>query len=160
MIRNINYKGHMANSDLVKFNFTRVKAPYQIVIQIENIGKLVLFPNGKCRLMGLKHPITADNSNHIPFKLFDLQIQSLTITHNVGYNINLLKLARNMPYRDRMYEPELFPALRLTKFNPVCVNVFSTGKIVILGLKQLTYQSFLWSVEEELRVYKDRCLSI
>ena len=97
MIRNINYKGHMANSDLVKFNFTRVKAPYQIVIQIENIGKLVLFPNGKCRLMGLKYPITADNSNHIPFKLFDLQIQSLTITHNVGYNINLLKLTRNMP---------------------------------------------------------------
>ena len=35
MIRNINYKDHMANGDLVKFNFTRVKAPYEIVIQIE-----------------------------------------------------------------------------------------------------------------------------
>ena len=160
MIRNINYKAHLANSDLVKFKFTRVKAPYQIVIEIEKIGKLVLFPNGKCRLMGLKHPITADNSNHIPFKLFALKIQSLTVTHNVGYNINLFKLARNMPYRDPMYESELFPALRLTKFNPICANVFSNGKIVILGLKQLIYQGFLWSVEEELLVYKDRCISI
>jgi TATA-box binding protein (TBP) (component of TFIID and TFIIIB) len=148
----------MANSDLIKFNFTKVKAPYQIVIPIENIGKLVLFPNGKCRLMGLKHPI--NDKIHIPFKLFDLQIQSITVTHNVGYQINLLKLARYMPYRDRVYEPELFPALRLTRFNPICVNVFSNGKIVILGLKQFTYQSFLRSVDDELRVYKERCVAI
>ena len=38
------------------------------------------------------------------------------------------------------YEPELFPALRLTEFNPLCVNVFHMGKIVILGIKTLDYE--------------------
>ena len=38
-----------------------------------------------------------------------------------------------------IYEPELFPALRLTTFDPLCVNVFMSGKCVILGLKHLNY---------------------
>ena len=37
------------------------------------------------------------------------------------------------------YEPELFPALRVTKYDPLCVNVFPSGKIVILGIKTMNY---------------------
>jgi TATA-box binding protein (TBP) (component of TFIID and TFIIIB) len=39
-----------------------------------------------------------------------------------------------------MFEPELFSALRYLKYNPLCVNIFSSGKIVMLGLKTLDYK--------------------
>ena len=102
--------------------------------------------------MGLKKPISEDIQ--LPLKIDNLEIQSITITHNVGHQINLLKLAQLMPCTDYTYEPELFPALRMTKFNPVCVNVFATGKIVILGLKSLSYQGFLKAIDQDLRLYK------
>ena len=134
MIRNINYKGHVSHDDLIKLTFTKVKLPYQLIIPIDNVGKLLLFPSGKCRLMGLKKPLSEDMQ--LPFKIYNLEIQSVTVTYNVGHEINLLKLAKQMPFKERMFEPELFSALRMTKFNPICVNVFSTGKVVILGLSE------------------------
>ena len=152
MIRNINYKARVSHDDLVKLNFTKVRPPYQLTIPIDNVGKLLLFPSGKCRLMGLKKPFSEDLQ--LPLKISNMEIQSITVTYNVGHRINLLKLAQLMSYSERMYEPELFPALRMTKFNPICVNVFSTGKVVILGLKSLSYQSFLKSIDQELQLYK------
>ena len=152
MIRNINYKGHVSHDDLVKFNFIKVKPPKQLIIPIDNVGKRLLFPSGKCRLMGLKKPFSEDMQ--LPLKINNMEIQSITVTYNVGHRINLLKLAQLMSCSERVYEPELFPALRMTKFNPICVNVFSTGKVVILGLKSLLYHSFLKLVDRELRLYK------
>ena len=60
---------------------------------------------------------------------------------------NLYKLAK---VTKCWFEPELFPALRLTKYDPVCVNVFSTGKIVILGLKNLYYQGYVDNIISDL----------
>lgn len=51
------------------------------------------------------------------------------------------------------YEPELFPALRMTEFNPMCVNVFSSGKIVIMGLKTISYCDFVNDVINSLCYY-------
>jgi Transcription factor TFIID (or TATA-binding protein, TBP) len=152
MIRNINYKGRVSYDELAKFNFTKVKPPYQVVIPIDNGGKMLLFPSGKCRLMGLNKPFNEDMQ--LPLKIHNVEIQSVTVTCHVGHQINLLKLARQMPHNERIYEPELFPALRMTKFNPICVNVFSTGKVVILGLKSLSYQSLLDLIDRDLQVYK------
>ena len=141
-----------------KITFTRLKAPYQLIIPVQNVGKLLLFLSGKCRLMGLKHPFSKDIQ--LPLKIYNMEIQSLTVTYNVGFKINILELARRMPPREHMYEPELFPALRLTKFNPVCVNVFSSGKIVILGLRELAYQNILNSFDQELREYIPKSISL
>ena len=152
MIRNINYKGHVSHDDLVKFSFTKDKPPYQIVLSIDNVGKLLLFPSGKCRLMGLKRPFSVNM--RLPLRIHDIEIQSITLTYNFGSRINLLKVSQIMPCTDHMYEPELFPALRLTKYNPICVNVFATGKVVILGVKSLAYQSLLNSIARDLWVYK------
>jgi Transcription factor TFIID (or TATA-binding protein, TBP) len=152
MIRNINYKGCVSHDELAKFNFTKVKPPYQIVIPIDNGGKMLLFPSGKCRLMGLNQPFSEDIQ--LPLKIHNVEIQSVTVTCHIGNQINLLKLARQMPHKERIYEPELFPALRMTKFNPICVNVFSTGKVVILGLKSLSYQNLLDLIVQDLQVYK------
>ena len=35
-----------------------------------------------------------------------------------------------------LYEPELFGAIQMTKYNPVSVNVFSAGSVVACGLKE------------------------
>lgn len=152
MIRNINYKGRVSQDELVKFEFAKVKPPYQLVMPIDNVGKLLLFPSGKCRLMGLKTPVSEDM--RLPLKINDLEIQSITVTYNLGRQINLLKVAKQLTCKRCMYEPELFPALRMKRFDPICVNVFSTGKVVILGLKSLSYQSLIESIDRDLRLYK------
>jgi len=59
--------------------------------------------------------------------------QSYTSTSKLGYNVNLFKLAQ---CEKTFYEPELFAALRMTKYNPASVNVFSTGSVVACGLKE------------------------
>jgi len=50
--------------------------------------------------------------------------------------INLQKLAEKT---NCIYEPEIFPGLRLIVFNPLCVNIFHSGKLVITGLKTLDF---------------------
>jgi TATA-box binding protein (TBP) (component of TFIID and TFIIIB) len=67
------------------------------------------------------------------------RIQSVTVTANVGRTINLIRLA-NSGHPATQFDGEIFPAVRLTHYNPLCVNVFSSGKITILGLKNLNYQ--------------------
>ena len=145
MIKNINYKGRLAESDMNKLDFTEIRStppPHQKIIDF-NGGKLLVFPSGKCRLMGLKKPIR--KNVHIN----DLKIQSVTIVSHLGREVNLINLSNTMPLNERVFEPELFPALRLTMFNPLCVNVFSSGKIVILGLKKLSNQK----LEQKIHTY-------
>jgi len=63
-----------------------------------------------------------------------IQLQSLTVAVNLGCVVNLNRL-RDACGENVMYEPELFPSLRLCKYKPMCVNVFNSGKIIICGLK-------------------------
>jgi TATA-box binding protein (TBP) (component of TFIID and TFIIIB) len=90
--------------------------------------------------MGCKKPIDASS---LPYNITNVTIQSITVTCDYGQPINLKDLAENAP---SMYEPELFFAVRLTDFNPLCVNVFHTGQIVITGLKDLDFSDFVTSV--------------
>lgn len=137
MLVNINYKGHINESvDHLEFSYS---SPRQCVIKTKRFS-LILFPNGKCRLMGCKEPLT----NCIEFVenliIFVDCIQSITVTHNLGQYMNLYQLAKRM---DCWFEPEIFPALRVQEFNPLCVNVFASGKIVILGLKTLDFHEYV-----------------
>ena len=69
------------------------------------------------------------DTNDIP----ELYSQSYTSVVKLGYEINLDKLAE---CRETLYIPELFAAVRVTKYNPVSVNVFRTGSVVACGLKE------------------------
>lgn len=131
MLVNINYKGKISNDVTRKMKFP-IGKPSQIV---DKTGKytIVIFKSGNCRIMGCKEPI---DINELQYDIKDIQLQSLTIVMNLGIIINLYKLSKMIKC---WYEPELFPALRITMYDPLCVNVFSTGKIVILGLKNLNY---------------------
>lgn len=151
MIVNINYKGHISPSDLAKLKISPNRSPpQQKVIDFDN-GRLLVFSSGKCRLMGVRYPLESDHV--LPMMINDLQIQSITVVGDLGHDINLLTLAHRIPCNQRMFEPELFPALRLTKYKPLCVNVFASGKVVVLGLRELAYQEFLSQILDELRKY-------
>jgi len=72
--------------------------------------------------MGCKQPI---DPSTLPFNITNVSIQSITVTCDYGEPININALKKTTPNH---YEPEMFPSLRLTCFNPICVNVFSSGK--------------------------------
>ena len=136
MIVNINYKGLLAPGELDKIGFqTKIKPPVQKVIKTSFGACMLVFPSGKFRLMGVKQPLTS--YENLPLLPATMTLQSCTITANYGDRIHLSNLANDLTSRRCTYEPELFPAARLLDFKPLCVNVFSTGKIVILGVKDL-----------------------
>ena len=51
------------------------------------------------------------------------------------------------------YEPELFPAMRLIEYNPLCVNLFPSGKIVILGIKTMDYSNIVNNVVKYISLH-------
>lgn len=75
-----------------------------------------------------------------PYPVEDLVLQSITVTCDLERSINLHALSQKTKC---IYEPELFPALRLSQYDPLCVNIFSSGKVVILGIKSLDYHELV-----------------
>lgn len=136
MLSNINYRAHLINCKPHLFQFNKWKKPRQCVLKMKDFS-LILFESGKCRIMGCKKPIMNDR---ITCNFLEIQIeciQSITVTCDLGQFINLYKLSCVLD--DCCFEPELFPTLRINKYKPLCVNVFASGKVVILGLKSLEY---------------------
>ena len=143
MLTNINYKGYTKES-LVGFKFTR--KPCQCVLKYPEYT-IVLFWNGNCRVMGCKKPI---DTATLPLNIVIERVQSVSVTIDLKQSINLYSLSEIIPC---YYEPEIFPALRLTNFNPLCVNVFHTGKVVITGLKTLDYDNVVNNVTEYILLF-------
>ena len=142
MISNINYVGKVLDST-THLTF-RPSPPYMHVYKCEKYT-LVIFKCGKCRLMGCKRPLTTKVLDDGPVRVSIVRIQSVSVTFDVGARLSLNQLG-NFCHRQSLqylYEPELFPALRLSTFDPLCVNVFASGKCVIFGLKHLCYHKFV-----------------
>lgn len=136
-IVNINYRGKVT-CPLSQLKFKKsMKSPQMLKFNVGDKMKLLVFRSGKCRLMGCKEAITRPIKCEVPYMLTSLM--SITITFDVGQKVNLYKLARHLGSKKCMFEPELFPAARLLMYNPTCVNVFYSGKVVVLGLKTFTY---------------------
>ena len=133
-IVNINYKGHVGRlSDISDIDFANKSSP-QMHIHIRYDGiTIIVFKTGKCRIMECKTPLST--LTNLPYNIHLQCIQSVTATYDYGSLINLQILSLRAPHV--MFEPELFPAARLQQFNPLCVNVFASRKIVITGLKTL-----------------------
>ena len=143
-IVNINYRGRIT-CGVGDIQFPEMRAPpKQLVMECGNGEKLLVFPSGKCRLMGCKSPVQC--VSHYPIPIVITHILSVTVVMNMQRRIDLQQLFSRLGNRKCMYEPELFPALRLTMFNPPCVNVFASGKIVILGLKKLKFMKTCRSI--------------
>ena len=147
MLANINYRGILDLKYIKNMEFPYTK-PQQIV---DRRGKhiILIFKTGKCRIMGCKKPIRMQD---LQYNIKNIQIQSITVTANVGQKIHLLKLECQLQHQC-MYEPELFPALRFLKYNPLCVNIFSSGKVVILGLPTLKYHQKVEAIMNDIKTY-------
>ena len=145
MLANINYRGRVTEC-ISGLPFNQWK-PRQYVHKCPDFT-CILFPSGKCRIMGCRKPITTDSK--LPFGIIIDRIQSITVTSQLDHSINLNKLA--MATECCTYEPELFPALRLTSYRPLCVNVFSSGKIVILGIRTLDYEATINQIKNHITV--------
>ena len=125
----------------------RLHPPYMYVHNCDGKFKIIIFRSGKCRIMGCREPLTSLDG--IPFKLQITRIMSVTAKFSTPKSVNLIKLGmychrENIKY---MFEPELFPALRLATFNPLCVNVFASGKCMILGIRHLHFQKYISRIQ-------------
>ena len=85
-IVNINYRAQLSNADdLQAINFSTTP-PIQKTISLNTGGVVILFRSGKCRIMGLKQPITRQL---IPYNLKSICLQSATLVTHVGHDLNL-----------------------------------------------------------------------
>ena len=141
-IVNINYQGRVVDPHFI-FSPTS-SHPLQQIIKTSKCT-LIIFQSKKCRLMGCKEQIST--LNDFPYRIIIDKIQSATAILTLNKSINLMKLSQKARC---IYEKELFPALRLTNFNPICVNVFSSGKIVIAGLKSLNTTGIIIKIKDEI----------
>jgi TATA-box binding protein (TBP) (component of TFIID and TFIIIB) len=118
--------------------------PSQLVIK-DDKGTILLFGNGNMRIMGCIDELEAtflaykytmmldgDDCNFQP-------VYSQSMTVRVAYNskINLNKFVCESRILPLQYEPELFPAVLLKKYKPISVNVFSSGKIIMCGVRNV-----------------------
>ena len=121
MITNINYVGQVSGSiDHLPF---RTVPPLMYINKSRNFT-LVLFKCGKCRLMGCKRPlqtkiVQVDDLLSVTIS----RIQSVSVSFDVGGQLSLSQLG-NFCHRESiryMFEPELFPALRLSHLMHQCL---------------------------------------
>jgi TATA-box binding protein (TBP) (component of TFIID and TFIIIB) len=163
---NSNYKSALGKPidlkvihDLVP-NSTLCYKPSQLIVKDEE-GTLIFFANGKYRVMGCvdelqatcllyKYAALIDKSDNDFESVF---CQSSTVRVLFHQKINLIKLAQ-IVHNDTMspiahFEREIFPAVLIRKYKPLSVNVFSTGKIMICGVR---------NIEQVHDIMKDLCI--
>ena len=160
MIVNTNYRGQLAPGEVEKIQFSgdALNPPVQKVFKTYSppIGTMIVFQSGKYRLMGVKEqPLPANIYDLMPFRPANMQLQSMTVVDHLNCDINLIRVARTLTCKRCIFEPELFPALRLLDYNPICVNVFATGKIVLLGVKDFNDCKRLLSRIKRLLLWAD-----
>lgn len=135
--------------DYLKLHFPNVtyssKLPQQIVIKHKTFS-LVLFNSGQLRIMG-KATYNIAYSFLKSIKLIyshvitDLHLTSQTVVFKLMNSlcpINLITFVKE--YSDDVnikLNSELFPAVSLHHWKPIHVNLFSSGKIVVLGKNAL-----------------------
>ena len=138
--------------------------PTQLVIK-DSEGTLVFFANGKHRVMGCNDELDATflaykyvtmiDKSTVDFKL--VFAQSSTVRVLFHKKIHLQKLAQvisNSSSSLMHYEPEIFPAVLIRKYKPLSVNVFSTGKIMICGVRDMDQ---VHNIMKELCVDLEKC---
>lgn len=142
------YISLLLSYDNVKYHES---TPIQVIIKFE-CCTFLLFSSGKCRFMGNADINTVNNYLNDIINIIDASIitypelKSQTVVFSLGRPINLLYQV--IP--QSLYEPELFPAIAIYKFRPLHVNLFSTGKVIILGHDALnmkcTIETYLNSI--------------
>lgn len=167
---NCNYKstlGKPINLRLVHAAIPNSKLytrPTQLVIK-DSKGTLVFFANGKHRVMGCNDELDAtflaykyvtmiDKSTD-DFQLVFSQSSTLRVLFHKKIHLQkLVQVISNSSSSLMHYEPEIFPAVLIRKYKPLSVNVFSTGKIMICGVRDMDQ---VHNIMKELCVDLEKC---
>jgi TATA-box binding protein (TBP) (component of TFIID and TFIIIB) len=146
LVVNANYRATLSKSiDLIQLstiipNSKICNKPFQLIVK-DKEGIVLFFNNGKLRTMGCIDELEATFLTYKYTTLIDQEeyptifFQSMTVKVTLNNAINLDILKNLIP--ESQYEPELFPAVLVRQFKPISVNIFSTGKIMICGIKEL-----------------------
>jgi transcription initiation factor TFIID TATA-box-binding protein len=133
-------------TDIVKKFSGEVDIPSKfnaVNIRLKTKSFCQIFPNGKCILNGIKslqevnevvstYQYTLQAMGYSA-NIISCQTVSIIATYNHGKRIPLFQIAQK---HKLFFEPEIFPAARLRMDDiKVTVNIFHTGKCVILGAR-------------------------
>jgi TATA-box binding protein (TBP) (component of TFIID and TFIIIB) len=163
---NANFKGQFEKSvnlrELHKHipNSKLHNKPFQLVVK-DFSGTLILFSNGKFRTMGCNDEFDAsllactylEKLTRSPSKMFpSITLQSYTLRLQLGFRVNLEQMSLHVPC---IYEPELFPALQLKEYKPMSVNLFTTGSVMVCGMRDSdAIHSMLCTIKRLCEPYK------
>ena len=131
--------------------------PRQVIIKFHN-KTLLAFESGSVRIMGKCDEVDAlltllsfFDENDVPKCL---QLQTITMSGKFKNKINLFKLPQIISCE---YNFELFAGVRITKYAPMCVNVFTSGACVITGCKD---ENVGQQIFNELDLLTEQCKNI
>ena len=113
-----------------------VQRPRMLRIRYDQVT-ILIFPNGKVRFMGKPHEefelvLLFSKITDMDLDWMKLISETITLKLDVSCPINLLDYAHTHPHLFT-FEPELFIGMHVSYFKHAHVNIFSTGKVVILG---------------------------
>ena len=155
-ITNVVYRGRLSHQvdlrhlmSLIPNSKLRVGKPTQLCCSIEDGSKtkVFIFCGGGLRIMGMSIDslIKANDTmmtvlSHFTKEAPTLKLQTMTVTGKLeNWKSDYFIRLRDNEKLSVSFDFELFSALRITHFNPVCVNIFSSGKIVLCGVKSITH---------------------
>ena len=113
----------------------RNQLPIQLTIRLKHCTFL-LFSTGQFRLMGSL--IDESILSKLDCIYSEIVVQpkcvSQTVCLQLNQCVNLHKFNHHFENcKDILYLPEIFPAIRLFLWKPLHVNLFSSGKVIVLG---------------------------
>ena len=117
------------------------KQPQQLIIKFNDGSTMLLFKTGKFRIMGGKIDEVSAHCNVLsvttylhPTNMPEIALQTMTMVYTYPYSINITKLSTLIKCH---YNTECFPAVQITKYKPIHVNVFASGKVIMCGIKNI-----------------------
>ena len=130
---------------ILQLFYTRItyseNKPHQVVIKLPNCTFL-LFSTGAFRFMGkgnfntVQYYLTNILEHLSTYIIAPLSCSTQTISFQLNTTqINLHQFVKRVPHC--LFEVELFPAVTIDVWYPLHVNVFATGKVVVLGKNAL-----------------------
>ena len=113
------YQSYPDLDDFIPLNTPRM------YVKKEDNYTIIMFSNGKGRIMG-KNATLENIQKQFP-DVDHCHLQSETYVHDLGKQVDLEKITTGI------YEPELFAARTIHYNDGILINMFHTGKVMLMG---------------------------
>ena len=99
---------------------------------------LILFTSGKARYMGkdedaFQHLLHLESILVPSSRISSLREATRTVRLQLDIPPDFIPLHISDLPRGCIWEPELFPAIQFTQWDPLCINLFHSGVVMVLG---------------------------